>query len=305
MVKEKFKNEQSTRTFRRIDEYHPLDIFIGYNNQNNPTMIITVNSQKMDIESSHSIEVKLYKKGENQINLSFSLLDSVMEPIFYKFCEDIIESSRNISKANALNYIVARWNKWKLMFKKDLHGLLNENEILGLLGELNFLKNNMISKYGENAAINSWMGPEMAHKDFEIKDTWYEVKTIRSGSLTIKISSVEQLISDNVGYLCLFIMERTNENSNKGITLNAYINEIVNGLDSFENQLKLRNKLLELGYCYNDEYDKYVYRVSNKIVYKVDDDFPKLRKEDLGKSIVKASYEILIDEINEYIEVGE
>ena len=305
MVKEKFDNEKKTKTFRRIDENHPLNIFLGYNDENKPTMIITLKGKKIDIESSHLIEIKLYRKDDKHINLSFSLLDGSVETIFYKFCEDIIESSRNIGNRNALNYIISRWNSWRLMFKKDISELLNEKQISGLLGELIFLRQNMIKKYGEDVAISSWMGPEKAHKDFEVYDTWYEVKTIKNGALTIKISSVEQLDSPNIGHLFLIVLEKTNENNNEVFTLNNYINTISYELMNFENQITFRNKLLLSGYCYNEEYDKYSFRVVDKKSFIVNNSFPKIKKEDLGNSIVKASYEILIDEIDEYKEIGE
>lgn len=305
MVKDKFENEKKTRTFRRIDGEHQLDIFLGYNEEGKPTMIIIVGEKEVTIESSRSIEVKLFKRDDSRLSISFSLLDISMEAIFYKFCEDIIESSRNINKLNALNYIVGRWNSWRLMFKKNAHELLNENQISGLLGELIFLKDYMIPKYGESVAIKSWMGPEKSHKDFEVEDTWYEVKTIRNGALTIKISSVEQLDSENLGYLNVVILEKTNEKCRESVSLNSYINRLQEMLDEFENELIFRNKLGQAGYCYDEEYDRYNYRFIENKRYTVNENFPRIKKENLPNAIVKASYDILINEIQEYIEMGD
>lgn len=305
MVKDKFENEKETKTFRRIDDEHQLDIFLGYNEESKPTMIIMVTGKEVNIESSRSIEVKLFKKDDSRLNISFSLLDVSMEAIFYKFCEDIIESSRNINKSNALNYIIGRWDCWKLMFKKNTNDLLNENQICGLLGELIFLKEYMIPKYGESVAIKSWMGPEKSHKDFEVEDTWYEVKTIKSGALTIKISSVEQLDSENLGHLNIVVLDKTNEKCSESLSLNSYVNKLQEMLDEFENELIFRNKLGHADYCYDEEYDKYNYKFIQNKRYDVDEKFPRIKKEDLGNAIVKASYDILINEIYEYIEMGD
>lgn len=305
MVKDKFENEKKNRTFRRIDGEHQLDIFLGYNEESKPTMIIIVCGKEVNIESSRSIEVKLFKKDDSRISISFSLLDVSMEAIFYKFCEDIIESSRNINKLNALNYIVGRWNCWRLMFKKNANELLNENQISGLLGELIFLKEYMIPKYGECVAIKAWMGSEKSHKDFEVEDTWYEVKTIRSGALTIKISSIEQLDSENLGHLNVVVLDKTNEKCSKSISLNNYVNELQEMLGDFENELIFRNKLGQAGYCYDEEYDKYNYRFIESKKYTVDERFPRIKKEDLADAIVKASYDILINEIQKYMEMSD
>lgn len=305
MVKDKFENEKKTRTFRRIDGEHQLDIFLGYNEEGKPTMIAIVGGKEVTIESSRSIEVKLFKRDDLRLSISFSLLDISMEAIFYKFCEDIIESSRNINKLNALNYIVGRWNSWRLMFKKNVNELLNENQISGLLGELIFLKEYMIPKYGESVAIKSWMGPEKSHKDFEVEDTWYEVKTIRNGVLTIKISSVEQLDSENLGYLNVVILEKTNDKCRESVSLNSYINRLQQMLGEFENELIFRNKLGQAGYCYDEEYDRYNYRFIENKRYTVNENFPRIKKENLSNAIVKASYDILINEIQEYIEMGD
>ncbi|QES75846.1 PD-(D/E)XK motif protein [Clostridium diolis] len=305
VVKAKFENEKKTRTFRRIDDEHQLDIFLGYNEEGKPTMIIIVGEKEVTIESSRSIEVKLFKRDDSRLSISFSLLDISMEAIFYKFCEDIIESSRSINKLNALNYIVGRWNSWRLMFKKNANELLNENQISGLLGELIFLKEYMIPKYGESVAIKSWMGPEKSHKDFEVEDTWYEIKTIRSGALTIKISSVEQLDSESLGHLNVVILEKTNEKCRESVSLNNYINGLQEMLDEFENELIFRNKLGQVGYCYDEEYDKYNYRFIENKRYAVNENFPRIEKENLPNAIVKASYDILINEIQEYIEMGD
>lgn len=305
MVKAKFENEKKTRTFRRIDDEHQLDIFLGYNEEGKPTMIIIVGGKEVNIESSRSIEVKLFKRDDSRLSISFSLLDVSMEAIFYKFCEDIIESSRNINKSNALNYIVRRWNSWRLMFKKNTNELLNENQISGLLGELIFLKEYMIPKYGESVAIKSWMGPEKSHKDFEVEDTWYEIKTIRSGALTIKISSVEQLDSENLGHLNVVILDKTNEKFRESVSLNSYINRLQEMLEEFENELIFRNKLGQAGYCYDEEYDKYNYKFIENKIYTVNENFPRIKKENLPNAIVKASYDILINEIQEFIEMGD
>ena len=43
---------------------------------------------------------------------------------------------------------------------------LQEQDIMGLIGELLFLRDYMIPTYGEDIALLSWSGSELTHKDF-------------------------------------------------------------------------------------------------------------------------------------------
>ena len=40
-LKEKFELGRKNKTTRRVDEIHPLDIFVGYNEDGFPRMVIT------------------------------------------------------------------------------------------------------------------------------------------------------------------------------------------------------------------------------------------------------------------------
>ena len=131
------------------------------------------------------------------------------------------------------------------------------------------------------------------------------MKTIKSGALTIKISSVEQLDSENIGHLNIVVLDKTNEKCSESLSLNTYVNKLQEMLDEFENELIFRNKLGQAGYCYDEEYDKYNYKFIENKRYDVDEKFPRIKKEDLGNAIAKASYDILINEIYEYIEMGD
>lgn len=304
MIKEKFDFEKENKTFRRVDENHTLDIFIGYNENNNPTMFITVIGRETVVQSSQAIQVNTYKKDNEKIRISFSLLDNDKETIFYKFCEDIIDSTRNISDKKSMNFIISRWNKWRFMFKKPNTELLTENQIVGLMGELLFLDQYMFSKYGIEKAIIAWQGPSKSHKDFEIENTWYEIKTVRQAALTVKISSIEQLDSDLEGKLEVITLEKTNCEVANAISINKLVEIIGLKIKSFEAYKVFNKKLSEVGYFYDEEYDKYVYKYIKRNTYIVNEDFPRIVGDDLSNGIVRVSYDILLKDINKYMRVS-
>ena len=299
-LKEKFEKEIEAETFKRIDAIHPLDIYIGHNEKGNKTLIIVEFGQIEEVESTRMIDVSFTKRTDNKLSLAFSLLDDAMKDMFYSFCEDIVESSKNIEKEKAIQFIIRRWKDWINLFKNPYTTILTENEIRGLIGELIFLNEFMFEKYGIEKGLNSWIGSSKAHKDFEIEDTWYEVKTIRENALTVKIHSLEQLDSKNLGNLILIRLEPSNKSINEYIDLNGYVEKIKNKLINDKQKMLFLEKVKEIGYFYTEEYDKYTYRLKKIERYLVNNEFPKITKRELRDEIVRVTYDIEIDRIRSF-----
>lgn len=300
----KIENEKLTRTYRRVDEDHPIDIYLGYSEENFPSMSISLEGRPIKINSSSAIQVELKKKNETSINLTFKLLDKDKLTIFYKFCEDIIESTRNEKCASYLAYIIARWNKWRSMFKRQNTELLTENQVVGLIGELLFLRDYMITTYGKEDALMSWGGPSKSHKDYEIKNTWYEIKTIRQGASKVKISSIEQLDSDVEGNLVVYSLEVTNENVERSISLNQLVKQLFTIFEEFELFSLFKLKLIEVGYSCEEEYDAYNYKFIRRDIYTVEDKFPRISMNDLIDGVVGVSYDISLANIKKFLRVN-
>lgn len=304
IIMDKIENEKSTKTYRRVDEEHPVDIYLGYSEENFPSMSISLEGRPIKINSSNSIQVQLRKKSENSVNLTFNLLDKDKVTIFYKFCEDIIESTRNAKCPSYLAYIIARWNKWRVMFKRQNTELLTENQVAGLIGELLFLRDYMIITYGKEEALISWTGPSKSHKDYEIKNTWYEIKTVRQGASKVKISSIEQLDSDVEGSLVVYSLEATNENVEGCISLNSLVNQLFTIFEEFELLSLFQSKLIEVGYSYEEEYDSYNYKFIRRNIYEVKDGFPRISENDLIDGVVSVSYDISLINIKKFLRMN-
>lgn len=304
IIMNKIENEKLTRTYRRVDEEHPVDIYLGYSEENFPSMSISLEGRPVKVNSSSAIQVELKKKNDTSINLTFKLLDKDKLTIFYKFCEDIIESTRNAKCASYLAYIIARWNKWRSMFKRQNTELLTENQVVGLIGELLFLRDYMITTYGKEDALMSWGGPSKSHKDYEIKNTWYEIKTIRQGASKVKISSIEQLDSDVEGNLVVYSLEVTNENVERSISLNLLVKQLFAIFEEFELFSLFQSKLIEVGYSCEEEYDTYNYKFIRRDIYRVKDGFPRISLNDLIEGIVGVSYDISLSNIKSFLRVN-
>lgn len=307
IIKEKFEECRAPQSFIRINANHPLDTYVGYNENGNKTLAIVAKGEIEEIESTKLIEAKILKRTvDNRLSVSFSLLDDIMSDIFYQFCDDIVQKTINLpNDVEPITFIIERWKKWIQMFKNPHSIIMSESEIRGLLGELIFLKEIMIKKYGISKSLESWIGSSMAHKDFEIDDMWYELKTIQENAITVEISSIEQLESNLYGELVLVKLEASNLAINNPISLNNYIKSIENILKNKEQRDLFYDKLEQRKYFYAEEYDKYVY--SNKGIdkYKVIDGFPRIYTSDLKDGIVRVNYQIYINKIKDFLIVEE
>lgn len=301
---ERFENERINKTYRRIDDIHSLDWYIGYNEEDEKSLVLITNGEYKKYESTKFIFAKLEKRVDNKMYLSFNLTDDKYKDIFFKFCEDMIETTRNLdSKCDIIDFVSMRWNMWRLAFKNNNRSL-TENEIKGLIGELIFLRDVMIPKYGVERSINSWQGPLNYHKDYEINDEWYEIKTVSDNSLTVKISSVQQLEDreEKKGELVVITLSNTNKENSSKITISNIISNIDREIDNMDLKRFFWGKLNDFGYVYEEEYENYIYKLENMSRYNVlNENFPRIISKKLQKGIVNVSYEIGIRDIEEYL----
>jgi hypothetical protein len=170
---------------------------------------------------------------------------------------------------------------------------------MGLIGELLFLRDFMIPTYGDDIALQSWSGQDLTHKDFSLKDTWYEVKAISTGKPTVRISSLEQLQSVIEGELAVFQLEKMSP-AYEGVTLNKIATGILKTLSSQENKDYFISKLFDSNYSFESGYNDYVYEITLGERFHITDSFPKLTRNDVNEAIVKVQYDILLSEIQGY-----
>ena len=175
-IKDKFEAIKANSTYLRVNEQHPLELYLGLNEQGQKTLRYNGTFTPVKIVGNSLLVIKQVKTSLGY-SILFSFNSKENFTLFYKLCEDIINQTENCTAQNGYVEIVNRYNLWKKMFygRKDI---LSEEEIQGLIGELLFLRDTIIRKYGTTAGLNSWSGPEPTHKDFSNKNDWFEIKSI-------------------------------------------------------------------------------------------------------------------------------
>ena len=155
---------------------------------------------------------------------------------------------------------------------------------------------NLAKRIGLSDALRSWSGQELTHKDFSFENTWYEAKAISRGAQSVRISSLEQLDSDNPGELVVHVLEKMSA-AYKGITLNKLILETRNMFSTGDERDLFMSKVALQGYEYNNYYDDFVYEIVSFSRYYVDNNFPKLTIKTVPSGIRKVTYDISLVDI--------
>lgn len=285
--------------FSRVDANHILDLHIGINEHGQKTIEFRYPFSARKIKSTKAIEVNQYKNS-NYNTLRFSLVVKSLEDLFYKFCDDIVEQTRNLKDASlGYNAIIERFALWKRMFVQSRDELLSEEEIMGLIGEILYLRDELFGKYGCCPAVEGWSGQDKTKKDFSYGNVWYETKSIHYNKTSVTISSLEQLESDNNGVLGVVLLEKMSP-SYSGITLNNIVFDVCNQIDSAEYQDLFLKNVEKSGYCYNAAYDEYVFAKKCIRNFSVDSTFPKLTPSTVPQGILSAKYELSLLSINDH-----
>jgi hypothetical protein len=238
-----------------------------------------------------SIELLIYPDYKE---LTFILLDNELEEIFYLFIENLFETIKFLE--NEEQVIVNTSNtisKWKRLFDKIRPNLLTEEQQKGLMGELLFINELIKNGISISVSINNWFGPDFFNKDFIIENTGFEIKTTSQDRPVIKISSEQQLDSQDLKSLFLvqFVLEERKNNGNSLPEIISNLREILK--NEYAEKLIFENSLLKTGYNDNDAI-RYVkkYEVIEVVMYNVEDDFPKITKSILPKGVFNSVYNL-------------
>lgn len=299
-IKDRIINISGKNIFTRVDPDHIIDLYVGLNDQGRYAIKFRGNfTPESKIKSVAGIEVNQYK-NEDFNTLQFSLTLNDNKELFFTFCEDIIETTKTITdKRNAYRTILDRYFSWKKMFSVSKK-ILSESEIMGLIGELLFLRDFLFEKYGQGEALKSWSGQDLTHKDFSYNDRWYEVKTIHSGKDSVKISSLEQLQSVNEGELVVFSLEKMSI-SYDGIKINSLALDILNSLELDTHKDLFLSSILAQGFTFSENYDEFVYAYISMTRYLVSPSFPRLTRKDVSEAILRVQYDLSLAILSSHI----
>lgn len=238
-------------------------------------------------------------KHDGYVSCVLQATNSEQNDVFTIVTEDILMKLKELKDTKSYVCILKqRIEKWKNFFSNPKRSILTEKQIIGLFGELSLIK--LLLERNVNIITRLWNGPLKLSQDFQSQNTAIEVKTIASYDTNyIHISSEVQLdlLERQSLFLVAFYIEK---NESDGITLPQLIKQIMLLIDSCETNRFLA-KLICLGYNdkQKDLYNKKYY-INKKVIYSVENGFPRILKKDLHKGVTGVKYTISLDSCAEF-----
>lgn len=286
---------------KRILVNSALKVYFGITKDGYLRISFMSTIKPLNLESTKDLKISLGQESEDVYWTCFDLLNSNASKVFYSFCEDLVEAvTYKFDETEALVELKNRYYAWKMMFKNKKQMPSESNQ--GLYGELYFMDNYMLNKYNSIDAIRSWSGPNKSSKDFSIENEWYEVKTILSSSLTIKISSISQLSSLTPGNLVVVKIDRMSDKYKDGYSdIYDLFRSIMFKITDNETKEVFIEKLIKYGFDFENNSNIEKYKFMNISFYKIDDAFPRLKESDVKyQEIGKVTYELLLNTLDKY-----
>ena len=301
-IKDKWKSFQNKReTQQRIDPDHPLDFFIGINEKGNAQLILLTTIEPSSLKSGSAIEVDKNQRKDGRWATQITSLQKANEDIFARLCLDLIESSQNCkSEKEGLECVIKRFISWQKLFS-NIHKDLSKEVLKGMVGEINFAIKMHENGLSWDDVLNAWIGPEGADRDYVFPDKWYEIKSIASGKDYVTISSLNQLDTDSLGYLCIYRVDESSKTDPQAYNINMLIKKVRNLLESYPVELQLfEQKLISIGYMDKNTYEEIYFTCKQDSFYRVENDFPKLIPDSVPSQITGATYNLSIAAIKDW-----
>lgn len=288
---------------RRASPAHPLDFYRGRNHAGQYIFSLTADDGCREVPkppSLNGIDVTLERRSTDGARLVLTLEDRDQFDIFKALCEHLLEATAGHPRGangTGLRLVLRRLADWHNMLRRRRDGLLTSEEIIGLVGELLFMRDELVRRGGPGVAVAAWRGAHREEQDFAIGAFQIEVKTqLSTSDHRLLISSEAQLdVAGSRLFLCHQAISRAVPGG-AGVSLNALIDEL--GLAFRETDPRTIEQLeigLEAcGYTRREEYDVPEWQLTDRRLFEVRADFPRITPAMLPAGVHSVSYAILL-----------
>jgi len=218
---------------------------------------------------------------------SFILIECSIPAYFKNYTEILTEilTDFDSGKEDITVSVQKVISKWRHFLSEPKSEILPEDKIIGLLGEVIFLRK-LIPEYAQNS-VGMWTG-DRGEEDFIRNEKVVEVKTTLKERHEHIINGIDQLrvLPGRLKHICSFLfVKSSNDNS---VNLPDTIDEIAAFLHDFPEAYELFfRKLKHQGYDTRDIelYRGFSYLPLKAGIFLVDDNFPKLTTAELSQSL--------------------
>ena len=288
---------------RRASSAHPLDFFRGRNHAGQYIFALTADDGCRELPKPpklNGIDLSVERRLGEGARLLLTLEDREQFDIFRALCRHLLDATADHPRgANGpgLRLVLRRLADWHNMLRRRRDGLLTTEEIIGLVGELLFLRDQVMPRAGVSGGVAAWRGAHRDEQDFALGALQIEVKTqLSTSDHRLLISSEAQL--DTAGSRLLLCHQAVARAPAGGgaVSLNALVDDLAQQsiaagpviLEQFETALEACR------YARREEYDEPEWLLTDRRLFEVRDDFPRLTPAMLPAGVHAVSYAILL-----------
>jgi hypothetical protein len=172
----------SVDNVRRVESHYPLDFRRGKDFYLRYIFVLegTADAATLPVPPSRGgIDVSNVFDEVGTCKLTLTLLDSAYLEIFRVLCRDLLSSTSSLPRGEdgrGLVIVLKRLLRWQELLRRRRDDLLTSQQIIGLMGELLFLRDKVFPLVGDDA-IYAWRGPYGEERDFVHGQWIFEIKT--------------------------------------------------------------------------------------------------------------------------------
>ncbi len=283
------------------------ELYLGVSKEGNRCLILSLpNSKHLDFKGIQKENLSIeYFREKNLIILQLN--DNEFNDLFDDLILSLYQGIKNINHVNEYSdHFIQTFYRWSDFFEDKKSGMLSEEVIKGIMGELLVLKLLITSpdKPEINYLLKSWTGLYDKGNDFELERKNLEVKTKSPSGIDVKISSEFQLeISLGKG-LELYVVSLLSDFTN-GIHIGNLILEIKKLVQESSGDNTILWKALgqkNITAKNVSQYDKYRFKPVSWVSYNCsDENFPKLNRSNIPVEISGLRYTLRLNLLKSFI----
>jgi hypothetical protein len=246
-----------------------------------------------------SIRIEARKRLDGQWALIVRLERGELKGLFNHLLDDLVAATRGTTQETALVF-VARLARWQRLLARAPTGLLDDDVLRGLAAELHFLLHEAVPVVGLRPAVEGWVGPWEAPKDFVFPRAQIEVKSVHQTMRRVTISSLEQLTDAGAPlflWTCPVELETVAVPPAAGSMahLVARVRAVV--ADDSSASAHFEEGLRAVGWTDRDEYRLRVAHFGDALCHSVRAGFPRIERGMVHPAVTEARYRLDLDQL--------
>lgn len=287
-------------SFVRIDETHPVGIFLGIESGCRTVMIICL-KRPSEPPSMAAIGIDIRPRQNGEWALVLRLIRPDLKALFTHLVEDLDSATRR-KPEDPGEVVLSRLSRWQRLLSRGVIGLLEDRELRGLSAELDFLLGEAFCVVGARAALAAWVGPYDAPKDFAFKHAEVEVKAVHKQSREVQVSSLEQLTDSGLPlYLWTRVVELGDAAPGDNRSFTSLIDRVRAAVSNDSVAAESLEECLRMaGYEDRSEYSTRSVTFGATSCFRVSGQFPRIQRPDVVAAVRACRYDLAVADLEQF-----